>query len=201
MSSSPAKDYQLIRRLRQMRVLVIHPDDSDRKILIDHIKRIGCNIDYVWPAPKVLEQDIDVVIFLIDNKNNKNSISWMANDESVARIGVIAYETPEILVELDYFHVHGVISKPIRIFGLLAVLTTAISFSKHEKRLKKRINSLDETLKGRRKVEQAVAILSELKNITEQESYKFLREQSMIKKCSIADIADSIIDDHSMLNL
>lgn len=195
MSTSSAKDYQLLRRLRQMRVLVIHPDDSDRKILIDHIKRIGCYVDYVWPAPKVLEQDIDVVIFLIDNKKKENSTSWMANDEAVARIGVIAYETPEILTELDRFHVHGVISKPIRIFGLLAVLTTAIGFSKHEKRLKKRINSLDETLKGRRKVEQAVAILSELKNITEQESYKFLREKSMERKCSIVEVAETIVAD------
>ena len=197
MSTSSAKDYQLLRRLRQMRVLVIHPDDSDRKTLIDHIKRIGCGVDYVWPAPKALDQNIDVVIFLIDNEKKKNSTSWMANDEAVARIGVIAYETPEILTELDHFHVHGVISKPIRIFGLLAVLTTAIGFSKHEKRLKKRINSLDATLKGRRKVEQAVAILSELKKITEQESYKFLREKSMTEKCSIADVADSIINNYS----
>lgn len=195
MSTSSAKDYQLLRRLRQMRVLVIHPDDSDRKILIDHIKRIGCNVDYIWPAPTRLTQDIDVVIFLIDSKKKKNSTSWMANDETVARIGVIAYETPEILIELDHFHVHGVISKPIRIFGLLAVLTTAIGFSKHEKRLKKRINSLDETLKGRRKVEQAVAIISKTEALTEQESYRFLREKSLEKKCSIVDVAEEIVAD------
>jgi len=197
MSTSSAKDYQLLRRLRQMRVLVIHPDDPDRKILIDHIKRIGCHVDYIWPAPTELTQDIDVVIFLIDSKKKKNSTSWMANDESVARIGVIAYETPEILTELDHFHVHGVISKPIRIFGLLAVLTTAIGFAKHEKRLKKRINSLDETLKGRRKVEQAVAIIAKNETLTEQESYKFLREKSMQEKCSIVEIAEAIVADES----
>jgi len=197
MSTSSAKDYQLLHRLRQMRVLVIHPDDSDRKILIDHIKRIGCKVDYIWPAPTLLAQDIDVVIFLIDSKKKKNSTSWMANDATVARIGVIAYETPEILTELDHFHVHGVISKPIRIFGLLAVLTTAIGFSKHEKRLKKRINSLDETLKGRRKVEQAVAIISKTEALTEQESYKFLREKSMQRKCSIVDVAEAIVADET----
>ena len=194
MSNSSAKDYQLLHRLRQMRVLIIHPDDSDRKILIDHIRRIGCHINYVWPAPKALEENIDVVIFLIESKDKKNSISWMASDETVARIGIIAYETPEILTELEYFNVHGVISKPIRIFGLLAVLTTAIGFSKHEKRLKKRIHSLDETLKNRRKVEEAVAILSDQENISEKESYKRLREKSMLNKCSIVEVAESIVN-------
>ncbi|MGX9417812.1 ANTAR domain-containing response regulator [Vibrio sp. RC27] len=191
--STSSKDYQLLRRLRQMRILVIHPDDSDRKTLIDHIRRIGCQVSYVWPAPKAIENSCDAVIFSIDSNNTKNSISWMASNETAARIGVIAYETPEILTELEYFNVHGVISKPIRIFGLLAVLTTSIGFSKHEKRLKKRINSLDETLKGRRKVEQAVAILSNLKGISETDSYKRLREKSMKDKCSIATIAEAII--------
>ena len=50
----------------------------------------------------------------------------MATSETIARIAIISFETPEILAELQRMNVHGVLSKPIRIFGLLAALTTAI---------------------------------------------------------------------------
>lgn len=194
----PTKDYQLLRRLRQMRVLVIHPDDFDRKVLIDHIKRIGCQVDFIWPAPDVIPSNVDVVIFIINHVQEGNSLSWMSGDDSLTRIGIIAYETPEILTELYRFHVHGVLSKPIRVFGVLAALTTSISVSRHENRLRKRISSLDETLKARIKIEQATAILSESKNISEKAAYKKLRDKSMKDKCTIISIAEAIIASHDI---
>ena len=90
-------------------------------------------------------------------------------------------------------NVHGVISKPIRIFGILAALTTAIGLANHENRLKQRIKSLDETLKARRKIEKAVAVLSQTRNISEEEAYKRLRDKAMQTNVSIATIADAII--------
>lgn len=186
------ENYSLLRRLRQMRVLVIHPDDSERHILLAHIKRIGCQTDAVWPAPATLSENIDVVIFLI-GAEMKSTFSWMSNCADSARIALISYETPEVLTELERMHVHGVMTKPIRVFGVLASLTTAISVFRHEKRLQKRVNSLDEMLKSRRTIEKAVSILSKSKNISEQDAYKKLREKSMRDKCSIASIAVAIV--------
>lgn len=95
-------------------------------------------------------------------------------------------------------HVHGVLSKPIRLFGVLAALTTAISLSRHESRLNKRVKSLDETLKARRKIERAVQILAESRSLSETEAYKRIRERSMQSKESIASISDAIIAAHEI---
>lgn len=111
----------------------------------------------------------------------------------MTKIAIITFETPEILSELERLNVHGVISKPIRPFGVLAALTTAIGLSRHEATLKTRIKSLDDSLKSRRKVEQAVAILTETRSIDEKEAYKRLREKSQNSQISIAAIADAII--------
>ncbi len=181
-----------------MRILVIHPDDEDRIAFVAHLKRIGCQVEMMWPSPAALPEHADVVFFLLGPERDSNLISWMSTAEDTARIAIITFETPEILGELARLNVHGVISKPIRPFGVLAALTTAIGLSRHETTLKTRIKSLDDSLRSRRKVEQAVAILSETRKIDEQEAYKRLREKSQNSQTSIGEIADAIIAAHDV---
>ena len=38
----------LLRRLRRMRVLVIHPDDVEREMFLAHLRRIGCQVESMW---------------------------------------------------------------------------------------------------------------------------------------------------------
>ena len=189
----PLKDEDLLRRLRRMRVLVIHPDDAERAMFLAHIKRVGCQVEGTWPAPEMLPSYIDVVLFLVDPGRDKKPPGWTTTCDSAARIAIIAFETPEILSELQRLNVHGVLSKPIRLFGVLAALTTAVSLASHEARLKQRIKSLDETLKSRRKIERAVEILSANRNISEEEAYRRLREKAMNSKVTIASVAEAII--------
>ena len=188
-----AIDQNLLRRLRRMRLLLIHPPDEDQQKLLTHLKRIGCQTDTIWPAPDVLPDTADVVLFPVSKKEDDAAYAWMAGDEKIARIAIIAYETPEILTELGRLHVHGVMSKPIRVFGVLAALATAVSVARHEARLKQRIQSLDETLKARRKIEKAVTILCESRDISEEEAYRRLRGKAMKDNTTIASIAEAII--------
>lgn len=189
----PVKDENLLRRLRRMRVLVIHPDDDEKEMFLAHLKRIGCQVDSVWPAPAILPDHTDVVLFLVNRIHDEGALSWMASSETIAKIAIISFETPQILAELERLNVHGVLSKPIRTFGVLAAMTTAISLTRHESRLRRRVKSLDETLKARRTIEKAVEILSQSRSISEDEAYKRIREKSMNSKKSIAVIADAIV--------
>lgn len=85
------------------------------------------------------------MLFPVNKKEDDTAYAWMAGGENIARIAIIAYKTPEILTELGRLHVHGVMSKPIRVFGVLAALATAVSIARHETRLKQRVKSLDDT--------------------------------------------------------
>lgn len=193
MSTLPVNDQGLLRRLRRMRILVIHPDDEERRGFVAHLKRIGCQVDMIWPAPETLAEHVDVVLFVIGSNPDPNTASWMASADNIARIAIISFETPEILGELERMNVHGVLSKPIRLFGVLAALTTAIGLARHEATLKSRVRALDETLKSRRTIEKAVGILSETRGISEQDAYRRLREKSQNSQTSIAEIAAAII--------
>jgi len=181
-----------------MRILVIHPDDEEGRIFVNHLKRIGCQVDIQWPSPTRLEDHTDVVLFLLGPNKDPNTASWMSSAEDIARIAIISFETPEILSELKRLNVHGVLTKPIRLFGVLAALTTAIGIARHELTLRNRVRSLDNTLKSRRLVEQAVAVLSESRGINEQEAYKRLREKSQNSQTSIGEVAQAILAAHDV---
>lgn len=187
------QDQTLLRRLRRMRILVIHPDDSERGAFVAHLKRIGCQVEVVWPSPESLPDHTDATLFFLGQDKDPNRASWMSAADDVAKIAIITFETPEILGELERLSVHGVISKPIRPFGVLAALVTALGLSRHEATLKTRIRSLDDNLKSRRKVEQAVAILSQTRGIDEQEAYRRLRNRAQDSQTTIGEIASAII--------
>lgn len=186
-------DGNLLRQLRRVRMLVIHPEDSEREILLAHLKRVGCTVECRWPAPEALPDNIDVVLFLLNRNQGDRSLAWMSGAQAIARIAIIAFETPEILGELQRVNAHGVISKPIRIFGILAALTNAIGLANHENRLKQRIRTLDETLKSRRVIEKAVSILCESRDITEDEAYRRLRDKAQSSNVTIASVAAAVV--------
>lgn len=189
----PLKDEDLLRRLRRLRVLVVHPDDAERTMFLTHLKRVGCQVESIWPAPEALPAHTDVVLFLVNPIRDFVMPEWRDARDSVARIAIIAFETPEILSRLQSLNAHGVISKPIRLFGVLAAITTAVNLAGHEARLKQRIRSLDETLKSRRRIEKAVDTLTASRQISEDEAYRRLREKAMNSKVTVASIADAII--------
>ncbi len=182
-----------IRRLRRARILILHPEDQDRKVLHDQLRRIGCQTECLWPPPDRLKDEYDVVFFQLSGLGDSTSVAWMAEGSEAAHIAIIAYETPDILEEIGRRHVHGVLSKPLRIFGVLAAITTALGMARREGRLKQRIRTLDDTLRARRQVEQAVRILSRDRGISEEEAYVRIREKSMKSQTPIADIAEAII--------
>jgi AmiR/NasT family two-component response regulator len=186
-------DGNLLRQLRRVRMLVIHPDDSEREILLAHLKRVGCTVECRWPPPDALPDTIDVVLFLLNRNQGDRSLSWMSGAQAIARIAIIAFETPEILGELQRVNAHGVISKPIRVFGILAALTTALGLANHENRLKQRIRTLDETLKSRRVIERAVALLCQSRDITEDEAYRRLRDKAQSSNATIASVAAAVV--------
>lgn len=93
---SEVRDFKLLRRLRQTRVLVIHPEDQDRQTLIAHLKRIGCQTSTSWPVPTSVPGDVDVVLFLLNRLDDAKALAWMAANDTITRIAIIAivaYET------------------------------------------------------------------------------------------------------------
>jgi AmiR/NasT family two-component response regulator len=64
----------------------------------------------------------------------------------------------------------------------------------YEKRLKTRIERLDETLRLLREVEQAKRILMEREQLSEKDAYDRMRSLAMKRRTTVAQLAAQIVD-------
>ena len=188
----------LIQNLRNTRVAVVHPRDQDGEDLVRQLQRIGCQVQVVWPPPPQLPLPLDAVFFLLD-RDTKTSMPWRMADLHIAHIAIVDYENPTVLKALLDSSAHGVLIRPIRASGVLSNLVLALSQRGYEGRLLAKITKLEDTLRTRREVEKATRLLMNLRNLSEDDAYQFIRKQATAKRLPIGTVAGSIINAHAML--
>ena len=184
---------RLIREIRNTKVVVLHPQDDDQRILSLQLQRIGCKVSEAWPYQEAALNGANAIFFLAD-PDQSESLGRLSDWHQSALIAIVSYENPLVLQSITNIGVHGVITKPIRPIGVLANLLTALSIFKYEGRLNARIAKLDETLKARRLVERATRILAEHQSIDEDDAYALIRTEAMNKQVTISEMASSIIN-------
>ena len=133
-------------------------------------------------------------MFFLADPEYRSDFAWLCEWRRSALIAIVAYENPLVLQSLADMGVHGVVTKPIRPFGILAKLFTALSAFKYEGRLCARIEKLDETLKTRRFVERATRVLARHRNISEDDAYALIRTEAMNKQVTLFEMANAIIN-------
>ena len=184
---------KILEDLRRARVLVIHPQDEDGGVLVNHLKRLGCEVRASWPLPAALPGDVDTLFILVDDLPVVDQLSAALEDRNPAIIAIVTYESPTSLQAIIDLNAHGVISKPLRPLGILTQFALARYRHGYETRLSGKVQKLEETLKSRRQVEKAIKILVELNRIDDESAYRLLRDQATAKRVTMSSIAESII--------
>jgi AmiR/NasT family two-component response regulator len=189
---------ELLRSMRHLRVLVLHPPDDEGGELVRQVQRIGCPVRQIWPPPTGLPDNVDAVFFLVDHEH-LGYRPWRPGERPIALIAVLGYEDPGSLQVVIDSHAHAVVTKPIRPFGILANLALARAAHAYEQRLQARIAKLDDTLRARRTVERATRMLTSLLGISESEAYGVLRKEAMAKRVPIGALAEAIVNASGLL--
>lgn len=178
--------------LRHLRVAVIHPPGEDRDILQGQLKRIGCQVRWIWPFCQARPSDTDVIFFLVDREQSP-SADWCQTETEAVLIALIDYENPTALGALLATNASAVITKPFRSFGILSTLVLARSSNDYKKRLNSKVKRLEETLRSRREIEKAVHILAERKAVSTSEAYETIRRQATAQRIPVAQVATELI--------
>lgn len=176
--------------------MVVHPPDNHGQELVAQLARIGCRADTLWPTPSSIPSYIDVVFVEITDRVPEGFLRLL-NEKREHRPTVIAlagYENPLVLKIMLDLRVEGVITKPLRPYGVLSCLVMARRIWDEQRKLNQKIDSLQEKIRSNREINQAKAILMKLYNISEEEAYCRIRSQAMAKRASTVDIAHSIIN-------
>jgi len=192
---------QILRDLRGLRVLVVHPPDSERTRLVEHLHRIGCRVEMRWPVPDSFGDGCDVMLLAIEH-DVRAEIQRLLKSSDGPRptlIAIVGYEDPTTLQLVLEAGAVAVIERPIRPFGLLTHLTIARSLWLEKRETEKRIRKLERKLSGLQRIQKAKAILMDGQGLSEAEAYESIRRQAMAKRLSMDDMASAIIHANELL--
>ncbi|MGQ9364905.1 ANTAR domain-containing response regulator [Azospirillum sp. ST 5-10] len=187
----------LLRTLRELRVLVLHPEDRDGEELVRQLRRIGCRTQTQWPPPARIDPAVDVVFLLMDRAMPPRDLLG-DEAEPFALVGIIDYEDPAVLDQMIDADVRGVVTKPIRAFGILSTLVTARAAHRQATRMHQRLRKLEDTVRARREIERCVRILMDGQGLSETDAYRLLQQRAMEQRQSLGTVAASIVSAHAV---
>jgi AmiR/NasT family two-component response regulator len=190
----------LLRNLRNLRVLVFHPQDADGDMLIEQLQRIGCQVMHFWPPLPELPDTADAVFCAVRPEHAALHYAWMGDDTAIPLIAVINYENPTVVDAALHMGARAVITCPVRSTGILSSLALAKQLTEASRNHRKRLERLEQKLLSANQISQAKAILMRTRNVGDADAYKIIREQAMTKRVATEEIARAIIHADGILS-
>ena len=190
----------LLRNLRNTRVMVFHPKDADGELLAQQLERIGCQVITMWPPLAELPDTVDVVFCAVRPDHGAVRCPWMDGDPPVPVIAVINYENPTVVGAALRLGARAVLISPLRSAGILSSLAMAKHQHAELRESRRRTARLEQKLLSANQISAAKAILVRTRNVSDEEAYRIIREQAMSKRTATEDIARAIINADSILS-
>lgn len=190
----------LLRNLRNTRVMVFHPKDADGELLAQQLERIGCQVITMWPPLPDLPDTVDLVFCAVRPDHAAVRCAWMDGEPPVPVIAVINYENPTVVDAALRLGARAVLISPLRSAGILSSLAMAKQAHGELRELRRRVARLEQKLLSANQISSAKAILVRTRNISDEEAYRIIREQAMSKRTATEDIARAIIHADGILS-
>jgi AmiR/NasT family two-component response regulator len=179
----------------------MHPPDAEGVSLVEHLARIGCVTNTVWPLPDELSASVDLVVLAVehDGREPLRRLFRLQERKPPTIVAIVGYENPSILQLVLEIGAHAVIERPVRPFGLLTQLALARSLWLQQQQTAARVQKLERKLAGIQKIQRARLILMASQGQTEEEAYQTIRRQAMSKRIGMEEMATAVINAHELL--
>ncbi|WP_315835036.1 ANTAR domain-containing response regulator [Bradyrhizobium prioriisuperbiae] len=188
----------MVQELADLSAVVVALVDDQTSLLLRELQRFRMRVRQVWPMPESVPGDADVVYCDYCNDLARR-LPWIPGDARSALV-VIVPATEAIQAEaLSHATPNAVLSRPFTPNAVLSSLILARSQFGYERRLRSKIEKLDENLRSMRTVERAKAILMATRQMPETEAYGFIRRQAMDRRVSASAVAAAIVDSFELL--
>jgi len=192
----------LIRNVRKLRILLLHPGDREGEDLLEHLNRIGCQVSISWPPPAAIPTGTDVVLVAVRAiVEGGVEFVWDAEKPCAPLIAIVDYENPLIVERVLRLGAQAVIGLPLQPLGILANLLLSATNFERNKKLQQRVERLTSKLKANRDISAATSIIMHTHGVSEREAYEMLRSQSMIRRTTIECTAAAIIQASDVLKM
>ncbi len=190
----------LLRNLRNSRVMVFHPKDADGEMLAQQLQRIGCQVLTMWPPLPELPDTVDVVFCAVRPDHAATHCGWMSAEPTIPVIAIVNYENPTVVDAALRMGALAVLVSPVRSAGILSALAMAKRTHAELRELRRRAARLAQKLLSANQISEAKAILIRTRNVSDEEAYRIIREQAMSRRTATEEIARAIIHADGILS-
>ncbi len=184
-----------MKELRNLNVVVLHPLDEEGMALTDHLRRIGCMPQLIWPVPEQLPRQTDIVLVaIVDHQRAalQNLFRTMVSPAPTI-LAIVSYEDPATLQLVLESGAMAVIGRPIKPFGLLTNLAIARNIWPQTQSLARDARRFKRKVKGDQAVNRAKTILMARDGLDEDQAHRSLRARAMARRLPIEALAQEII--------
>lgn len=181
-----------------LRILVTTRPDLEADRLVRELRRTRSEVHCIWPMPELLAGDADVA-FCDLSQDLPRRLPGVPGATEIALVLMLPASSSPDLELIKSCTPDAVLHRPLTAPAILVSLLEARTHFTYERRLRSRIDKLDETLRSVRAIERAKAILVEMRHMDEEGAYRFLRQQAMNKRVSIGAVATAIVASHEIL--
>jgi AmiR/NasT family two-component response regulator len=197
-SGGPVGFKSIVHELVDLSAVVVAPTDDQIDMLLRELQRFNMRARQIWPMPESIPMDGDVV-FCEYVSDLARRLPWVPGDAKSALV-VIVPAAEAIKAEALYHATpNGILARPFTTNAVLSSLVLARSQFGYERRLRSKIEKLDDNLRSIRTVERAKDILMEVRHMPEDEAYGFIRRQAMDRRVSVNVVAAAIVDSFELL--
>lgn len=185
-------------KFQDLSIAVIVKRDDHGEDLIREIQRTRSKVQHIWPMPEEIPNEFDIV-FCELVADLPTRCKGMPGNAQFTLIVVIPTNRNISQKILEHSVPHAVIHMPCRPEEVLSSMVVARSHYQYERRLRQRIEKLDENLRSMKTIERAKVIMMQSKDMNEEEAYKHLRRKAMQRRVTIGALASSIVDSQELL--
>lgn len=190
----------ILRDLRSLKVVVIHPQDQDGEELLAQLQRIGCDVQVCWPRLDSLPSDTGLVVMAMRPEALSVDYPWLGSSTSPPVIPVVTYENPITIEAVLRLNAFATIPSPVRSFGLLTAIAVALTQFKASRARERYIERLEQKQAKGRVIQQATRIVMDSRGMSEEDAYQLLRSKAMLKREQIETVAGDIVKAHETLS-
>jgi AmiR/NasT family two-component response regulator len=189
----------VLKDIRELSVVILHPQDQDCEEISAQLRRLGCNYQVIWPTLEILPSGTDLVLLAVRPETLSMKYPWLGQPSTPPLIPVVTFENPLTVTAVLQLDAFATIASPVRSAGLLTAIAVTLSQHRAKRMLERYLVRLEQKHSHVQLIERATQIVMASRGVDQPSAYKMMRSQAMAKRESIESIAREIVKANEVL--
>ena len=171
---------------------VLHPADANRATLSEQLTRLGIDAQEIWPMPRSLPKDFNVIFFDADRlPASVTDRVWGKNGPPL--IAITGTEAPGRLEAMLAMGPHAMLNKPLRRQGIFKALVFAYHSYSKQKDIEGRLSHFQEQTRARPLLFKTLISIMRRYDVGDDEAFAAVRGASMSSNMHVESFAAALL--------